>query len=182
MDEGRELIAGPDDAGRRLDKVLRALLGARSLSSIYVELRKGRIRVNGARAGPGLILARGDRIFVRSLPGDAFRGEQARDPATANASADEPHQDDELASIADILILATRDLIFINKPWGELSQGAAAIEGRIREALARRSASSLSFTPGPLHRLDRNTTGVLTFPRSAEGGASFPASFVDEPW
>ena len=82
---------------------------------------------------------------------------------------------DELEALADILILATRDLLFINKPRGELSQGSAGLEGRVRAALASRSASSLSFVPGPLHRLDRNTTGILTFPRSAAGARAFSA-------
>jgi 23S rRNA pseudouridine955/2504/2580 synthase len=174
MDEGRELFAGPDDAGRRLDKVLRALLGARPLSSIYAELRKGRIKVNGSRARPELILAEGDRIEVRYLPGEERRGDPSPVSGTRNATGREADKAEELASIADILILATRDLLFINKPRGELSQGDS-IEGRIREALAGRSASSLSFVPGPLHRLDRNTTGILTFPRSAMGGRAFSA-------
>jgi len=36
-----------------------------------------------------------------------------------------------------------------------------------------RTAASLSFAPGPLHRLDRNTTGLLIFPRSAVGARAF---------
>jgi 23S rRNA pseudouridine955/2504/2580 synthase len=173
MDEGRELIAGPDDAGRRLDKVLRALLADRSLSSIYAALRKGRIRVNGTKADPELRVSEGDRIYIHSSLGGSGTKGRALAAADVDAVGDVDAVDNELGPIADILVLATRDLIFINKPRGELSQGSAAIEGRIREALARRSASSLSFVPGPLHRLDRNTTGLLAFPRSAEGARAF---------
>jgi 23S rRNA pseudouridine955/2504/2580 synthase len=163
-DEGRELIAGPEDAGRRLDRVLRVLLGELSLSAIYSALRKGFLRVNGAKADPALRVTAGDRIYIHpSLGGPKEAG------AAGSFSADEG----ELSSIADILVMATRDLIFINKPRGELSQGSPGIEGRIRKALAMRTASSLSFTPGPLHRLDRNTTGLLTFPRSAAGARAF---------
>jgi 23S rRNA pseudouridine955/2504/2580 synthase len=169
-DEGIELIAGPDDAGRRLDKVLRVVLGDRRLSEIYAALRKGRIRVNGSKAEPELRLSAGDRLFIHT----SLRGSLGLNTARIVSPSDEKHKtDEELDSIADILILATRDLIFVNKPRGELSQGSAFIEGRIREALAQRSASSLSFMPGPLHRLDRNTTGILAFPRSAEGGRAF---------
>jgi 23S rRNA pseudouridine955/2504/2580 synthase len=162
--EGRELVAGPDDEGRRLDRVLRSLLGDLPLSAIYSALRKGRIRVNGSKSSPERQVAEGDRIFLHASLGSG---------AAAAQKLELPDSESELDSIADILILATRDLLFINKPRGELSQGAAAMEGRIREALARRSASSLSFVPGPLHRLDRNTTGIMTFPRSAEGGRAF---------
>jgi 23S rRNA pseudouridine955/2504/2580 synthase len=158
--DGRELTAGPDDAGRRLDKVLRAVLKDSSLSGIYAALRKGRIRVNGSKAEPELRLSEGDRIFLEAPLGIAG-GEPS------------PVRDDAIGEIDDILILATDDLIFVNKPRGELSQGAVGLEPRIRKALAGRAASSLSFFPGPLHRLDRNTTGILTFPRSAAGARAF---------
>lgn len=160
--EGRELIAGPDDAGRRLDRVLRALLKGAALSEIYAAMRTGRILVNGRKAGPELRLEEGDRIFLA---------------ATLSPVGAEPLASDGrgLASIADILILATEDLLFVNKPRGELSQGRVGLEQRIRNALSARSSSSLSFVPGPLHRLDRNTTGLLTYPRSAAGSRAFTA-------
>jgi 23S rRNA pseudouridine955/2504/2580 synthase len=166
------MTAGPDDAGRRLDKVLRAALPSESLSAIYSGLRKGQIKVNGLKAGPGLKLKEGDRISLR-LPS---RGGAGTMPATEESRADRaapaPALDD-LGSIEDILILATEHLLFLNKPRGELSQGSEGLEGRVREALAARMAASLSFVPGPLHRLDRNSSGVLAFPRSAEGARAF---------
>jgi 23S rRNA pseudouridine955/2504/2580 synthase len=175
MDGTFQLVAGPDDAGRRLDKVLRSRLKDKALSEIYAALRKGRIRVGGAKASPDLRLAEGDRI---SLPSSLIGVPQARaeplaelEPGSATSYADAGVGDD-LKSISDILILATKDLIFVNKPRGELSQDSR-LEERLRLALARRSCASLSFSPGPLHRLDRNTTGILCFPRSAEGARVF---------
>jgi 23S rRNA pseudouridine955/2504/2580 synthase len=163
-DEGMELVAGPDDSGRRLDRVLRSILGDTSLSSIYAALRKGRIKVNDAKAAPELRLAEGDRIFLHS----------SLDPPCSKIPAARAGEvEASLESIADMLVLATDDLLFVNKPWGELSQGAEAVEGRVRRALAFRSASSLAFSPGPLHRLDRNTTGILVFPRSGAGARAF---------
>jgi 23S rRNA pseudouridine955/2504/2580 synthase len=162
-DEGIELIAGQDDAGRRLDRILRSTLGDRSLSSIYSSLRKGLIKVNGTKASPDQRLASGDRIFLHASLG-------IPDSHIANRPQ---IQGEELGSIADILILATSDLLFINKPRGLLAQGDEELVGRVRRALASRSASSLSFNPGPLHRLDRNTTGIIVFPRSAAGARAF---------
>ena len=159
--EGRELIAGPDDAGRRLDKVLRVLLKDYALSEIYSALRKGKILLNDLKADPEIKVETGDKIFSAA----------SLEPAEVD-----PHPSLEgngLDQIADILVLATADLIFVNKPRGELSQGGIGIEPRIRSALASRSASSLSFVPGPLHRLDRNTTGIMTYPRSAAGARAF---------
>jgi 23S rRNA pseudouridine955/2504/2580 synthase len=168
--DGREYIAGPDDAGRRLDKILRVLLEDRPLSEIYAALRKGGILVNEAKAGPELRIAEDDRIFVHA----SLLKAQGK-PFSTNAI----DGGDDLVSLADILVLATADLLFINKPRGELSQDAAGDEARIaarvRAALSAKSSASLSFVPGPLHRLDRNTTGILTFPRSAMGARAFSA-------
>jgi 23S rRNA pseudouridine955/2504/2580 synthase len=176
--EGRELIAGPDDAGRRLDKILRVLFGDRPLSEIYAALRKGRILVNGAKVGPELRVAEGDRIFVHaSLYSKGIEG--AHDIEGTGPRLASSGELAELAELADILVLATKDLLFINKPRGELSQDAegqsSGLSRRIREALSTRSSASLSFVPGALHRLDRNTTGILTFPRSAAGARAFSA-------
>jgi 23S rRNA pseudouridine955/2504/2580 synthase len=160
---GRELIAGPDDAGRRLDKILRVVLKDSALSEIYAALRKGKILVNSLRAEPERRLEEGDRIFLHSSL------QLAVSETLRNIN------EEDLGQIADILILATADLLFLNKPRGELSQGTKGLEGRVRNALSARTAASLSFVPGPLHRLDRNTTGILTFPRSAKGARAFTA-------
>jgi 23S rRNA pseudouridine955/2504/2580 synthase len=177
--EGLERIAGPDDAGRRLDKILRVLLEDTSLSAIYTALRKGRILVNGAKVGPELRVAEGDRIFLHSSLRTALRTANTFPSRAENARSGKSAGDATLASLADVLVLATADLIFVNKPRGELSQDAegeeAGISSRIRSALSTRSDASLSFVPGPLHRLDRNTTGILTFPRSAAGARAFSA-------
>ena len=166
-EEGREFEAGPDDAGRRLDKVLRSLLAELSLSDIYAALRKGKIRVNGIKARPDLRLVEGDKLFVHAPLGFAPRRPFAQ------------KGEGGLSSLKDILILATEDLVFFNKPVGELSQdaegGVSGLTVRVKNALGDRSAASLSFFPGPLHRLDRNTSGVLAFSRSAAGARAFTA-------
>jgi len=161
-DEDRsELVAGPDDDGRRLDKVLRAALPRLGLSEIYRSLRKGGIRVNGARASPESRLREGDRIALGAS--DLERG-GAEPKAELGMGIDD---------LGDILVLRTENLLFINKPRGELSHGPGSIEARLRAALARRSSASLSFSPGPLHRLDRNTSGLIAFPATAKGARAF---------
>jgi len=166
-EEGRELEAGPDDANRRLDKVLRSLLSELTLSEIYTALRKGKIRVNGSKARPNLRLVEGDKLFIH-----ASLGLKPRQPFSQKGEGG-------LSSLEDILILATEDLLFLNKPIGELSQdaegGVSGLTARVKDALWGRSAASLSFSPGPLHRLDRNTSGVLAFSRSAAGARAFTA-------
>jgi 23S rRNA pseudouridine955/2504/2580 synthase len=72
-----------------------------------------------------------------------------------------------------IVLLATEDLLFINKPSGRLVHGEASLEEELRDFLSRGRRDSLAFSPGPLHRLDRNTSGIVTFPRSSRGARVF---------
>jgi 23S rRNA pseudouridine955/2504/2580 synthase len=164
---GAEIVAGPDDAGRRLDKVLRSVLPRLGLSEIYGSLRKGAITVNGARADPGLRLAEGDRIGISGAA--LARGAGA--PPTAVPDA--PGRGAGLESARDLIVAETEHLLFVNKPRGMLSHGPRSVEERMRAALAARSAASLSFSPGPLHRLDRNTSGLMAFPATAAGARAF---------
>jgi len=165
-EDSEELRAGPDDAGRRLDKVLRRLLEDSSLSAIYAALRKGAVRVNGKRAKADQRLAEGDRIALpSSLAPKDWPAPPGPPPSGPGA--------DGLEALDDILLVATEDLLFVNKPRGLVSQGSDELEGRIRRALASKSAGSLAFVPRPLHRLDRNTTGAMAFPRSAAGARAF---------
>jgi 23S rRNA pseudouridine955/2504/2580 synthase len=162
-----ERRAGHDDAGRRLDRVLRAFLGELPLSAIYKSLRQRLIRVNGKAADGSYLVEEGDILsfdpgLVRGLAGG--RG---------SIEGDAPKPRAGLESLGELLMLATEDLLFLNKPKGLLVHGPGSLEERVRAALSERSEASLSFTPGPLHRLDRNTSGIVTFPRSSAGARAF---------
>lgn len=156
-----ELAAGPDDAGRRLDKVLRSLLGEAPLSAVYSSLRHRRILVNGKPAEASLRLAPGDRISLDPALLPARAG-----PGLPPAAAGGP-------SLSGLIVLETEDLLFLNKPRGMLVHGKDSLEELVRAYLGERSRGSLSFKPGPLHRLDRNTSGLVAFPRSAAGARAF---------
>jgi len=156
-----ELAAGPDDAGRRLDKVLRSLLGEAPLSAVYSSLRRRRILVNGKPAEASLRLAPGDRIALDPALLPAKAG-----PGLPPAAAGGP-------SLSGLIVLETEDLLFLNKPRGMLVHGKDSLEELVRAYLDERSRGSLSFKPGPLHRLDRNTSGLVAFPRSAAGARAF---------
>ena len=84
------------------------------------------------------------------------------------------------------LLLKTTDLLIVNKPAGIPVHGSFGIDtllfGEARQfppdtLAAGNSANhyphSLSFKPGPLHRLDKNTTGVLCFSRTLAGAQWF---------
>lgn len=164
-----EWPTGADDAGRRLDRVLRRVLKSLPLAAIYGALRRGRIVVNGHRAEPDYRIAAGDRIGLD--PDIASLVERRASPGPSV----ERTESEDMASLAPLLLLATDDLLFLNKPAGDLVHGPDSIEERVRRALRQTAARSLGFSPGPLHRLDRNTSGLIVFPRSVRGAQVFSA-------
>ncbi len=168
MDDSFRTVLGPDDEGRRLDRILRIALRTVPLSAIHRSLRKGSIRVNGLKKAPDYRCREGD-VLEGSLT--SFPGLPSRLPIAAG-SAPPP-----VRLTPPLLLLETRDLIFINKPLGMLVHGGAeSLEAIVKNHLAAKIEDSLSFSPGPLHRLDRNTSGIVTFPGSMAGARDFSAA------
>ena len=65
----------------------------------------------------------------------------------------------------------TDDLIFINKPLGITTHGKDSIDEIVKREFT--PSFSLSFSVGALHRLDKDTTGILTFSQSLKGATEF---------
>jgi 23S rRNA pseudouridine955/2504/2580 synthase len=166
MKTTREMRAGPDDGGRRLDRILRALLPGLPLSSIYGALRRGRIRVNGKKARPEARLQEGDLIAIEEDLLGPCGGPQEHEAQEGAAAAARLRLEAWIACEG-------RDLLFINKPVGMRAHGEGGLDLLVREALVERMGGSLAFSPGPLHRLDRNTSGLITFPKSMAGAQAF---------
>jgi 23S rRNA pseudouridine955/2504/2580 synthase len=164
-----ELRAATGDEGRRLDRVLRKALPGLPLSRIHRLLREGRIRVDGHRAAPGDRVAAGQLIRLPvEDPGPAGSGGMANHAKKA-ARADCP--DSEGLNI----IFESPDLLALNKPAGLAVHGSRSLDTRVRAYLASRLPPSLSFRPGPLHRLDKPTSGIVVFSASLAGARFFSA-------
>ena len=141
--ENKIFYIGEDDSGRRLDRVIRKFLGKMPLSGVYSAIRRGKIRVNGKKENGAYLTQKGDEI---SMDLSLFG-------LTAPASEDQTNYS---ISKPDVL-LKTDDLLFINKRSGELVHGE----------------KSLSFKVGALHRLDKDTSGILAFSQSLKGAQGF---------
>jgi 23S rRNA pseudouridine955/2504/2580 synthase len=64
----------------------------------------------------------------------------------------------------------------LNKPVGLSDHGPGEnLEALVRSFLVERLPKSLSFKPGPLHRLDKPTSGIIVFSTSLEGARQFSA-------
>jgi len=160
-----EFTAGSDDHDRRLESVLRRLLPGQSLGALHKALRTGDVRLNGAKASPEHHVRTGDTIAVWDA---LVTPEATRAQASAGAVLPE-----------NWILFTGPDLLVVSKPSGVLvhrGSGRGAdppLDELVRNWLAPTSASSLSFRPGPLHRIDRETSGLVVFSRTLAGARAF---------
>lgn len=129
------------DDGRRLDALLRSIYPALPLGAMMKFFRKGSVRLDGARADFRTKVAAGQMVFVPWEAPDAQPEVQVR------------HRP------LDVLYRSDSVLV-INKPAGLLSQPDTKGE----DSVATRAlgyASDPAFGAQLVHRLDRNTSGVM---------------------
>ena len=127
-------------------------------------LRKGEIRVDGARAKAATRIGPGQTVRVPPMPDD---------PAPSPPPSLEPASvaDADAEAIRAAVLYCDRDVIALNKPPGLASQGGSGNPRHLGQFLdALRFERSQS--PRPVHRLDRDTSGVLLLARTAPAAAS----------
>ncbi len=167
----RDFPVGSDDAGRRLDVVARKLLSDLPLARLLKAIRQGDVRVNGLKATPERRLDAGEELSVWAPL------VQQKAPVPGSSKALPPE-------FFSWILNESPDLLVLNKPSGLLvhpgdhrGQRKPSTELTLAEVVKLwwqgRFATSLSFQPGPLHRLDRNTSGILVFSLTLRGARQF---------
>ncbi len=158
--------AGADDGGRRADRIIKAFLPGQSLSSIYKIMRKGLIKVDGKKVSPDEKILEGSQIKIAS-----FLLEKSE---SASSHVSEKKIDDGL------VLFRNEDLLILNKPYDIPVQSGGNSKTTLTDLVLSdweysqsERKESLSFKPGPLHRLDRRTSGIIVFSQSLKGAKYF---------
>jgi 23S rRNA pseudouridine955/2504/2580 synthase len=165
------LTAAADDSGRRLDRILRKALPDMPLSAIHRLLRRGRVLVDGVPEKGACRVRSGGVIQIPLDPGDAGAVVPAEKQGNFTPKRD----------LHDLHILwEDADFLVLNKPAGLAVHGSNqgsedSLEALARAYLAPKIPPSLSFKPGPLHRLDKPVSGIIVFSKSLEGARGFSA-------
>ncbi|NBU25822.1 MAG: hypothetical protein EBS39_09455, partial [Gammaproteobacteria bacterium] len=168
-------MIGEDDAGTRLDKFLAKQYPTVPRTRLFRIVRKGEVRVNGKRAAIDTRLAAGDTVRlppVRALaPGEEGGDDTsaaARPAAPGGAAGMKPKRvrvpTALLETITRAVIHEDERLLVVDKPAGIAVHGGSGVSFGVIEALrAARpdEADSLEL----VHRLDRDTSGVLLVAR-----------------
>jgi 23S rRNA pseudouridine955/2504/2580 synthase len=170
----RHITVGEDDAGSRLDKFLARHYPEVARTRLFRIVRKGEVRVNGKRAGIDTRLALGDEVRLppvrleapEASPGNTSTGSDAgRGAGPGATAARRPRVPTSLiATVTGAILHEDERLVVINKPAGLAVHGGSGLSFGVIEALraARpEEAEKLEL----VHRLDRDTSGVLLIAR-----------------
>ena len=157
--EVRSFSIGENDQGKRVDRILRNLLPQYSLGSIYRMIRKGSITLNRRKVAPTHRVAEGDILTI---------------PFALKVKELSPLKPRSPAGLP--ILYEDEDFLVLNKPKGVTAHGEHSLLPLIILYLQEKIPSSLTYTPGPLHRLDRNTTGILVFGKSLNGARLFSSA------
>jgi 23S rRNA pseudouridine955/2504/2580 synthase len=162
-----DLTVMPDDSGRRLDRVLRKALRNRPLSAIHRMLRKGEVKIDGKTAGPEYRVSAGQIIKIKK--GIEQKQRKTESEPVENELPKKPQLE---------IIFEGEGLLIINKPsglpvHGMGRSGKQSLDDLVRSYLKPKLSPSLSFRPGPLHRLDLQRSGLIAFSTNLEGARAF---------
>jgi 23S rRNA pseudouridine1911/1915/1917 synthase len=159
----REFDVAPEEAGQRLDRVVTAHCAELSRTRIQELIEAGLVFIDGRAATKGSQhLRRGERITV-----------EARERPPLHAEAE---------SIALEILYEDDDVIAVNKPAGmTVHAGAGNSRGTLVNALLGRglsfSRSQDLLRPGIVHRLDKETSGVILVAKNDAAHAKLGEAF-----
>jgi 23S rRNA pseudouridine955/2504/2580 synthase len=171
-DNVRQFTVQPDDDGVRLDRWFKRHLPQVSFAMVSRWARTGQIRVDGKRADPADRLAAGQVLRVPPGGETPDRAPRVRKPLT----------DEQIAQAEAMVLTQDRAAIVLNKPPGLATQGGSGTKEHVDgllDAFVRGGPGDTGNAPRPrlVHRLDKDTSGVLLVARTPGSAAFFSKRF-----
>lgn len=153
-----------EDAGKRLDAFLHERLPEFSRSRLQSWIKENRVLLNGAPVRASYLLHGGETLSV--------------EPAALPALKAEPE------NLPLKIVYEDADVVVVDKPAGMVVHaGAGHSRGTLVNALLHHFGSLSSINgdlrPGIVHRLDRETSGVLAVARTDKGHRELARQFHD---
>ena len=152
-----------DEAGMRLDRWFRRRYPALPQSHLNRSVRKGEVRVEGRRV----------EISTRLEAGQSVRVPPMRLPPPKAAA---PLNSADADFVRSLILFEDRDVLALDKPWGLASQGGSGTKRHVDGLLAALALPN-GERPVLVHRLDRDTSGVLLCAKSRKMAAELGALF-----
>lgn len=159
----RKITVSEDDDGQRLDRWLKKHVPEIPYGLAQKLIRKGQFRVDGKRAKADTRLAKGQEVRV---PPHEDKPKDAKPRLSA----------EDAAFIRSLVIHDDGDIIALNKPYGLPCQGGSKVKRHI-DGMLDALADKKGVRPRLVHRLDKDTSGVLLLARSAKVAKALGAQF-----
>lgn len=162
-----------DDDGIRLDRWFKRHYPAVTHVLLQKLLRKGEVRLDGKRADAATRVAAGQAV---RLPPQVLHAKDER-PQKPVPQAGHPLASKDMGSLAGRILYMDKQVIVIDKPAGLATQGGSGLTKHVDGML-----DSLKYEkptrPKLVHRLDRDTSGVLLIARTAQAASGLSASLA----
>ncbi|MEQ1649373.1 MAG: RluA family pseudouridine synthase [Hyphomicrobiaceae bacterium] len=161
-----------DEAGMRLDRWFKIHFPAVGYGYLQKLLRSGQVRVNSKRAEASTRLPPAGEVRVphvaRQAPGEGIADiKRERPPQVSDV-------DREL--IESIILFEDEHVVVVNKPFGLAVQGGSGTKRHLDGMLAA-MVDRFGDRPRLVHRLDRDTTGVLLVAKHRDAAAKLGRTF-----
>ncbi|MFM5954190.1 MAG: RluA family pseudouridine synthase [Novosphingobium sp.] len=164
-DTVRQFTVGADDDGVRLDRWFKRHLPQVGFATVSRWARTGQIRLDGKRADVA------DRIAA----GQVIRVPPGGDNPDKTARAKKPLTEEQIAQAEAMVISKDRAAIVLNKPPGLATQGGSGTFQHVDGLLD--AFADDGPRPRLVHRLDKDTSGVLLIARTPGSAAYFSKRF-----
>jgi 23S rRNA pseudouridine955/2504/2580 synthase len=159
-----------DDDGIRLDNWFLKYFPTLSHGKLSKLLRKGEVRLNGKRSKAGERVSKGFEIRIPPL-GD-LPEQKDKKPKAVEIS------NDDREMLQAMIIYKDRDVIALNKVPGLAVQGGTKTTKHI-DGMLDVLKFEASGRPKLVHRLDKDTSGVLVLARNRDSARSLTGAFKD---
>ena len=163
-----QISVEPGEAGMRLDRWFKTHFPGLGFGHLQKLLRSGQIRVDGARAKADTRVEPGQMVRIPPLDIDR-KGETGLTPRTMR----DQHDGDLLAK----MLLYEDDKVYVfNKPAGLAVQGGSGVNRHV-DSMLEAWRSKKGEKPRLVHRLDRDTSGVLVVARTRQAAMKLAEAF-----
>lgn len=159
-----------DETDIRLDRWFKRHFPQMTHGQLQKWLRTGQIRVDGKRAESSLRLQAGQSL---RLPPQLAYDNALTKPAAATGTKRPVRNTEKLKSL---VLYEDEDVVALNKPAGLAVQGGTGLKENLDDSLMVFSTDGTT-RPKLVHRLDRDTSGVLLIARNDFAATRLTASF-----
>lgn len=170
-DRVETILVGEREAGMRLDRWFRTHFPDVTNGYLQKLLRSGQVRVDSRRVEAKERLEAGAQVRVPKVVREPAKTKDG-EAAAATPSASKADRD----LILGMILYEDEDVVVLNKPFGLAVQGGSGTKRHIDGMLAG-MVDRFGDRPRLVHRLDRDTTGILMVAKHRQAAAKLGRVF-----